>query len=98
LHVLGVRCEKLLRIAPNGLGGGEKRAVLGRRVRARDLARRDTSAPSDFEHVGLDVRGGVHPGNVTLAERKASFPLLILRRGRSEERRVGKEWRCGWAA
>src|SRR5439155_17980515 len=27
---------------------------------ARHLARRGASAPADFEHVGLDVRGGVH--------------------------------------
>src|SRR6266699_1033529 len=78
--------EKLLRVALHGSRCGEKRAVLGCRSRTRDLARGGAGAPADFEHVGLDVRGGVHPGNFTLCKRKASFPLLILRRGGAKRR------------
>src|SRR5206468_6538662 len=60
LHVLGVRGEKLFRTAADRLCSGEKGLILGRGIRARDLARGGSGAPADFEHVGLDVQRSVH--------------------------------------
>ena len=34
-------------------------------------------APADFEHVGLDIRWGVHRGNFTLGERKPSYSTSV---------------------
>ena len=60
LRVIGVRGEKLLRVAPHRFGGGDERAVLGRGVGAGELARCGPRPAADLEHVGLDVQRSVH--------------------------------------
>src|SRR5262249_45231331 len=58
--------DQLLDVAPQRLGGGEQRAVLRVRVRARDIAGGCAGALPGLEHVALDVGGCVHAENFTL--------------------------------
>jgi hypothetical protein len=60
LHILGVRREQLRGVTSHRCRHGEEGAVFRLRVGAGELARGGAGAPAELEHVGLDVRRGVH--------------------------------------